>query len=173
MCNQIINLANQNAQGTRPKVVGQMSDLIQEFTGSSMKEWEEWYLSTHPDAIEKATNKILPMVENLKKAINDIDIELIKVWLEEFLITKTFAGLRFQEAIIRKIAETLNQPYRLSQPDEESKGIDGYIGDKAISIKPITYKTKSDLNEIIDVPIVFYKKTKTAISITYQISDFE
>jgi len=26
---QIINLANQNAQGTRPAVVGQMSDLIQ------------------------------------------------------------------------------------------------------------------------------------------------
>ncbi|HII38851.1 TPA: MjaI family restriction endonuclease, partial [Candidatus Micrarchaeota archaeon] len=27
---QIINLANQNAQGTRPKVVGQLSELIQE-----------------------------------------------------------------------------------------------------------------------------------------------
>lgn len=28
---QIMNLANQNAQGTRPNVVGQMSELIQEF----------------------------------------------------------------------------------------------------------------------------------------------
>lgn len=37
---QIINLANQNAQGTRPAVVGQMSDLIQEFTGKSIKEWK-------------------------------------------------------------------------------------------------------------------------------------
>ena len=27
---QLMNLANQNAQGTRPKVVGQLSDLIQE-----------------------------------------------------------------------------------------------------------------------------------------------
>jgi len=27
---QLINLANQNAQGTRPKVVGQLSELIQE-----------------------------------------------------------------------------------------------------------------------------------------------
>ena len=27
---QLINLANQNAQGTRPKVVGQMSELITE-----------------------------------------------------------------------------------------------------------------------------------------------
>ena len=29
---QIINLANQNAQGTRPRVVGQMSELIKQFT---------------------------------------------------------------------------------------------------------------------------------------------
>ena len=28
---QLMNLSNQNAQGTRPKVVGQMSYLIQEF----------------------------------------------------------------------------------------------------------------------------------------------
>ena len=30
---QIINLANQNAQGTRPNVVGQLSDMIQEWYG--------------------------------------------------------------------------------------------------------------------------------------------
>lgn len=41
---QIINLANQNAQGTRPKVVGQLSDLIQEFPGKTIDEWEQWYL---------------------------------------------------------------------------------------------------------------------------------
>jgi hypothetical protein len=36
---QLINLANQNAGGTRPKVVGQMSDLIQEFPGNTFPEW--------------------------------------------------------------------------------------------------------------------------------------
>lgn len=40
---QILNLANQNAQGTRPSVVGQMSNLIQEFKGSRVKDWEDWY----------------------------------------------------------------------------------------------------------------------------------
>ncbi len=40
---QIINLANQNSQGTRPKIVGQMSDLIQEFQGTSVEDWETWY----------------------------------------------------------------------------------------------------------------------------------
>ena len=34
---QIINLLNSNAQGTRPAVVGQMSELIQEFDGKTLR----------------------------------------------------------------------------------------------------------------------------------------
>ncbi len=37
---QLMNLANQNSQGTRPKVVGQLSDLIQEFDGNKIEDWE-------------------------------------------------------------------------------------------------------------------------------------
>ena len=37
---QIMNLANQNAQGTRPKVVGQMTELFREFGGKSFSEWD-------------------------------------------------------------------------------------------------------------------------------------
>ena len=40
---QIINLLNSNAQGTRPAVVGQMSELIQDFQGKSLEEWIIWY----------------------------------------------------------------------------------------------------------------------------------
>ena len=38
---QVINLVNSNAGGTRPKVVGQMSELIKEFDGRSIDEWIE------------------------------------------------------------------------------------------------------------------------------------
>ncbi len=70
---QILNLANQNAQGTRPKVVGQMSELIKEFPDNTLEEWEKWYIEKHPDAIETATKKILYMVANLKNAVTEID----------------------------------------------------------------------------------------------------
>jgi len=61
---QLINLANQNAQGTRPEVVGQMSELIKRFKGKKLKEWETWYLNEYPEAIEKAKRKIVHMLEN-------------------------------------------------------------------------------------------------------------
>ena len=164
---QIMNLANQNAQGTRAKIVGQMSDLIQEFEGTALSEWEKWYLESHPDAIDNATEKVYAMVTLFKDAILKLDKETVREWIEELVIVKTFSGLKFQEAILKKISIHFKKPYRLAKPDEESKGIDGFIGDMPISIKPITYKTKMGLNEVISVPIVFYDKKKSEIVIEF------
>jgi len=164
---QIMNLANQNAQGTRAKIVGQMSDLIQEFEGTALSEWEKWYLESHPDAIDNATEKVFAMVTLFKDAILKIDKETVREWIEELVVVKTFSGLKFQEAILKKISLHFIKSYRLAKPDEESKGIDGFIGDKPISIKPMTYKTKMGLNEVINVPIVFYDKKKSEIVIEF------
>lgn len=164
---QLMNLANQNAQGTRPRVVGQLSDLIQEFKGNNIKEWEEWYLIKKPTAINDAVDRIYPMIENLKEVIVKIDREMVDKWVKDLVITKTFLGLKFQEAILAKIAKEKKTTYRLSTPEEEAKNIDGKIGDTPVSIKPITYKTKMSLNENIDVPIIFYDKKRDGITIEY------
>ena len=164
---QIMNLANQNAQGTRASIVGQMSDLIQEFKGTSLSNWETWYLDSHPKAIDNATERVFGMVELLKEAILKIDKETVRNWIEELVVVKTFSGLKFQEAILQKISLYFNKPYRLAVPIEESKGIDGFIGDIAISIKPTTYKAKMGLNEIIDFPIIYYEKKKSEIVIEF------
>ncbi|WP_158211277.1 MjaI family restriction endonuclease [Myroides phaeus] len=163
---QIMNLANSNAQGTRPKVVGQMSDLIQECPANKLEEWEEWYLKKHPNALENATEKVLAMVNNLKEVIFQIDEEMVAEWVKELVIVKTFTGLKFQEAILKTVASEKNTTYRLAKPHEESQGIDGLIGTVAVSIKPITYKVKN-LNENIEVPIIFYEKKSTGITVEY------
>src|SRR3989344_9511877 len=95
---QLINLANQNSQGTRPKVVGQLSELIQECPSKTYKGWKKWYLEKHPEAIDNATEKINQMTERLKEAIKLIDKPMIKSWAEDLILEKTFIGLRFQEA---------------------------------------------------------------------------
>lgn len=164
---QIMNLANQNSQGTRAKIVGQMSELIQEFEGSTLSEWEKWYLESHPDAIDNATERVYAMITSFQEAILKIDKEIVREWIEELVVVKTFSGLKFQEAILKKISLHFKKQYRLADPEEESKGIDGYIGDKPVSIKPITYRTKMGLNEVINVPIVFYDKKKNEIVIEF------
>jgi len=104
-----MNLANQNAQGTRPNVVGQMSDLIQEFPGNTYNEWVKWYIEKMPEAIDRATLKISAMVENLKSAIQFIHEDLIREWVKDLVLTKTFIGLRFQESILKKISNIRGQ----------------------------------------------------------------
>jgi hypothetical protein len=164
---QIMNLANQNAQGTRAKIVGQMSELIQEFEGSALPEWEKWYMANHHDAIDNATEKVFTMINLFKDAIVKIDKNTVREWVEELVIVKTFAGLKFQEAILKKLSIYFNKPYRLALPMEESQGIDGFIGEKPISIKPVSYKIKMGLNESINYPIVYYDKKKSDIVIEF------
>jgi hypothetical protein len=162
---QIMNLCNQNAQGTRPSVVGQMSELVQECPYKTYKEWRQWYLSRKPNAIADATQRIKTMVGNLRAAIVLIDDNMIKTWVEDLVIAKSFTGLHFQQAILSRVAKMKRTTFRIASPDEESKGIDGYIGQEKVSIKPETYKSKLGLPESIRIPIIYYEKLKDGVSV--------
>jgi len=105
------------------------------------------------------------MIENFRNVMNKIDRELIENWVRDLVIIKTFIGLRFQEAILSKVANLLKTDYRLATPEEESQGIDGYIGNVPISIKPETYKTKKSLRENIKAKFIYYQKVKDGVSI--------
>ena len=166
---QIINLANQNAQGTRPKIVGQLSELIQEFSGRTYSDWISWYQSNYPNAIVDATSKITGMIQNLKGAFDKIDNHLVRRWVEDLVLAKTYTGFRFQESILRTISRIENLSYRLSQPSEESQGIDGFLGDTPVSIKPESYKSKQMLQETIMVKMIFYSKLKDGILVKYNL----
>jgi len=163
----LINLANQYAQGTRPRVVGQMSELIQEFEGKSLSEGEKWYLKKKPDAIKNATEKILQKLKEFKNSLDEIDQTIVEQWVRDLVIVKTFVGLRFQEAILKKGAEIKGTNYRLAKSEEESKGIDGYIGDIPVSIKPHTYEMKAALPEHIAIKIIYYRKIDNGIEVDY------
>ena len=76
-------------------------------------------------------------------------------------------GLCFQESILKKVATLKGMSYRLSTPEEESTGIDGYIGEQPVSIKPSTYKTKMMYGELIEADIVYYDKKKDGINIEF------
>lgn len=166
---QLINWANQNAQGTRAKVVGQMSDLFPEFLESdeekTVEGWRKWYTQRYPDATEKAAEKIWAQVQNLKDAMPLIDYEMVTTWVNDLIFVKTFNGLYVQKAILATLAQKKHATYRLATPEEESKGIDGFVGNTPYSIKPDSYKTMSRLSERIDVKMIFYKKTNSGFNI--------
>lgn len=169
---QIINLANSNAQGTRPEVVGQMSELIQAFPGKSLVEWIKWYSGQQPDAVNNATEKIWSKLQEMKNAFSLIDKPMVEAWVKDLVYTKTYCGLKFQEAILAYLAREYKTAYRLSTIEEEARGIDGYLNSMPVQIKSITYKQEALLAEAINVPIIYYEKKKDGINIEFEPKDF-
>lgn len=171
---QIINLANQNAQGTRPKVVGQLSELINNPSEKTYKEWKSYYLKHYKDRLDIATERIWNMVQNFKKSIETIDKEMVRNWVYDLVINKTAEGLIIQEFILKYLSKKFNKSYRLATAEEESIGIDGYIGNIPIQIKPQSYKTKTNVkNEKINIFTVFYSKTDRYLTLEYDENIFQ
>ena len=112
------------------------------------------------------------MVENLKNAIENITAELIEIWVEDLIIDKTYLGLNFQDSILEFLSQKFNIVYKQSGPTEESQGIDGYLGEYPISIKPSTYKQKIvSKQEKIEVEIIYYIKKERSKDIEIEVSD--
>lgn len=162
---QLMNTANQNSQATRPKVVGQMNELIEdykkEYPEGDYEDWKEFYIEQYDgeERIEEATDKVFEMVVAMREAAQEIDREMVNRWVRDLVLYKTYTGLgRNEEAILKALSEEYDLPYELGDAEDESVGIDGYLGDQPVSVKPETYKQKSRLQESIDVPIVYYEE---------------
>lgn len=52
---------------------------------------------------------------------------MVKNWVEDLIINKTFNGLYFKKAILMFLSEHSRTFYKLAISDEESLGIDGYV----------------------------------------------
>src|SRR5712692_5463260 len=96
---QLLNQANTWAGGTRPRIVGKMTELFKEFSlkQNTYAEWRKWYLAHKPQAIAEAAVRISKMLDKMSEAIGVIDDELVREWVDDLVIVKTFAGLRVQE----------------------------------------------------------------------------
>lgn len=161
---QLINLAGSNAAATRPKVVGQMSELTVQSKARTLHEWREYYSKTRPDAHKAAADKIEHMIGNLREAMEYIDRNLIERWVDDLLINKTFFGFGAQDVILEHMAKRSGLSLKQANTTDESRGIDGYLGSHPVSVKPATYKQKS-LGENIPCPIIYYEKTSYGVRV--------
>lgn len=168
----ILNLANRFSGGTRPRVVGQMSELIQEFEGRNLDQWAAWYQEKHPAAIKEAKELIRNKLSDFKLVLDNITDEMIDLWVRDLVLVKTFIGLKFQEAILKKVAQTIALTYTLASPEQEARGIDGVIGDVEVSIKPKSWRDQVIQQETLQGVLIYYEKKDNGLEIEFQPSDF-
>jgi hypothetical protein len=176
---QILNIAINNSQAQRPHTVGSMNDLIEEFNEKNpdgeYEDWVEFYMEKHngEERLEGATEKTTKMVENLKQAMEKIDEEMVRDYVKDLVLYKTYRGFDIQESVLRKVSEKFGLDYELGDADDESKGIDGYLEGEPVSVKPVTYKQKDELSEEIDAPIIYYEEYSSSEAIKIDISELK
>jgi hypothetical protein len=177
---QIMNTANQNSQGTRPATVGQLNEIIEEYKeqypDGDFEDWRQFYFENYDGDknIEEATDKVFDMVVKMREAAEEIDREMVNRWVKDLVLYKTYTGLgRNEEAILKKLSEEYDLAYELGTAEDESKGIDGYLGGQPVSVKPITYKQKARLQENIDAPIVYYEDYSTTNALKLHLDELD
>lgn len=177
---QIMNTANQNSQGTRPATVGQLNEIIEvykeQYPDGDFEDWRQFYFENYDGSenIEEATDKVFDMAVKMREAAEEIDREMVNRWVKDLVLYKTYTGLgRNEEAILKKLSEEYDLPYELGTAEDESKGIDGYLGSQPVSVKPITYKQKARLQEDIDAPIVYYADYSTTNALKLHLDELD
>lgn len=166
---QILNLCAANAGATRPKKVGQMSELVGESKARSQPEWEAWYLRRHPKTVEQATAEIAEMLKKVIDSAQRIRREDIRSWVEDLLLHKTFYGIYIQEPILKKVCAAIGgDGYRLATPKEEAAEIDGYVDEQAVQIKPDSFRQKGALPGKKKHPIIYYRQKGKDIEVDYR-----
>ncbi len=171
----VINDANRYSGATRAENVSQVSETIKTFRkdktvpNHSLEEWVRWYITKYPRAITKATNDAWRKFKEIRRELAKVTKDDIKRWEEDLIIYKTYAGLMIQDAIIKTIASELNVESRLSTPEEEGRGIDGYINDIPVQIKSITYRNEVRNEQFAEeIVIVYYSKDERSADISFE-----
>jgi len=164
----LLNLSNQFSQGTRPKYVGQMTDLIHDSPVDDYETWKKWYLETHPDSLKQASERIKSMIDNFKGALNKIDDTMISDWAEDLVVTKTYEALKAHEFIFKHVVEERGGNWREATSEEKKKSIAGFIDDKPIVILPTSQKNSTPLyiNKVgPDAEVIYYSNKNAHLKI--------
>jgi hypothetical protein len=74
------------------------------------------------------------MVVNMREAAGEVNRETVNRWVKDPVLYRTYTGLgRNEEATLQKLSEEYDSPYERGTAEDESKGINGYLGSQPVS----------------------------------------
>lgn len=170
LTSELISLANHLSKATTRKKLGNPASVIEKFEGKTFEDWERFYEETCPGALDTASREIYSALGKLREALALVDEELVRHWVEEAVLKRTYAAWRIQETILRHIAKRQGKPFRQADDRESEAGIDGFIDERPFSVRPVSYYFKGPPEEqdaLVDV--VYFEKAKRGLKVYYDL----
>lgn len=166
LTSDLISLANRLSKATTRKKLGNPASVIEEFEGKTFEDWERFYEQKHPGALDTASRDIYSTMEKLRKALELVDKELVRHWVEEAVLKRAYAAWRIQETILKHIAKLQGKPFRQADDQESEAGIDGFIDECPFRVRPVSHYFKSPPEEQdAQVNVVYFEKAKSGLKV--------
>ena len=156
----ILNTASRISRAMAKERVGNLKEMLKTVQPASLEEWTTWYIHNHPTEIDQATERILHMLENFRHSLERIDRRMVREWVSELILSKTYSGIYIKRLITERLAENSDVQFSLPSQEEESQGIDGIIDGIPIAIKPRTFKNSVAHSDVTKAHIIYYEGPK-------------
>ena len=146
-----INKSNELSKACGTHNVSHLHTLIKRRKFRTINEWKKWYINRYPDSVETAVSKSYDLIIEAIKNISGKETKIstkgkkqirkfCNQFVENLMFEKTFVGLKVQEVILSKLSEIMSEKSVWASPEDDSSGVDGYVGNIPISIKPKSCK---------------------------------
>lgn len=157
----ILNNAYNQSCNSGTKTLGDMSKITSEFDGGSFDDFLNYYYIEH-DGEQARISAIERMADNLVSRVESVGGELERheaiKWSRKYvdsMIVNSYKGFMSEEKALNLVAAEREESWRTAPPEEESEGIDGYVGGKSVQVKPISH-TNLDINSFdVDMLVVY------------------
>lgn len=170
LTSDLINLANHLSKATSRKRLGNPALVIEAFGGKAFEDWERFYEQKRPGALDTASREIYSAIEKLRTSLDLVDEELVRHWVEESVLKRTYAAWRIQETILKHIAKRQGKPFRQADDSESEAGIDGFIGERPYRVRPVSHYFKGPPEEQdTPVDVVYFEKTKSGLKVYFDL----
>jgi hypothetical protein len=136
---QLLNVAGQNCKAFDVRQVGSAKEtwleMRQQGIPGTFENWCNFYNSKpFANNIPAQAQRLYEMIQKMQ--IGGISYDMCEDYIKEVIYNKTHMGMAGEEMAIQAVGSYYSLPVRFSDAQEEAQGIDGWIGEIPVQVKP-------------------------------------
>lgn len=165
----ILNNAYNQSCNTGTKVLGDMSEITSQYDGGSYTDFLVYYADEW-DGTERTNEATQRMADNIVNRIESvggrIDEKVAFKWANQYvqyMLVNSYRGFMDEARAIELVADEVDADWRVADSSKESEGVDGYIDERSVQVKPDSHNDL-DINDYdADVLITYYYTDDTFV----------
>lgn len=157
-------------------VVGELNKIYEEFRDQNpdgdFEDWKQYYFREHDgkERLYEATEKAFTKFLMIREAIEQIDREDVREFIEGIVLHGTYSGQSEHEAVVKKLLESRDECERLDN-DEGPEGCEMRLGDQYISVQHGSVRDEELFSDRDDVVVIYFEENRNDNGLQVDVSE--